>query len=250
MSLISSLPVAATINNAITETRLSDSKTSLPSLISQLSGARSEITFAAWKSLQESSPGSCIVHALQAMHQDGPLFDASAQSVFAGWDVISASLIDLTAISEFPAELHPGGTSRNNQMIGEIGFILDVPAQNIYGTHSKDNKFDNHVGTVSEKDPSELSRRLHKEGVSRFVSPKEMLDGRSGDYNELLIIGREGVNIHAGEPATKEIKVVGILSARTDKYPDGPEEDRQQKHHMELIKKIQHVNPELKVFSF
>jgi hypothetical protein len=80
------------------------------------------------------------------------------------------------------------------------------------------------------------------------VTPKQLLIDTK-NYNEVLVIGREAVNINFGEKQTGAVKVKGILSARITKFTDPDKVQRAQCEHMEAIEKLQAVNPNLKVFT-
>jgi hypothetical protein len=249
-------------------TSMAKDKASLPQ---HLVKARNTQTLANWQNLQSTVPGACLVHSLRKIHQvcGTVLFNQPAQSVFSQWDLISTSLVNLFDIKPFTEASATGAyTERKNGCIGEIGLILDVPAQNIYGTHSADVYVDNDAGVDHSADANTHKRHKNtdqladhlKVGInhtkqkiagefSRFVTPTQLLN-ETKNYNEVLVIGRDAININFGEKQTGAVKVKGILSARTKKFTDPDKEQRAQREHMEAIEKLQAANPGLKVFTF
>lgn len=163
--------------------------------------------------------------------EQSELVNKPAKDVFANWDVFSASLIDMR---HKPAQII--NKPRNTHLFAEIGIVLNVPMQNILGTHASDVSFPNHIGTENELgfvrgtsrvDPSALSRAIFsgtrkpvqqakygsvQGGHNQIMSPTELISKTLG-WNEVLIVGRPGVNIYQGLPATGNITAQGIIVA-------------------------------------
>lgn len=155
-----------------------------------------------------------IIHAVR--YNTGELFQRPAEEVFATWDIMSCSLIDATLCL---------------QSIDATGFILKVPKQNILGTHKHDIWFPNHKGkeanaryaSKTERNGS-LVKSLHsginKKGINignfrQLLMPGDLINGQmacGAKYNEILIAGRPFVNVYAGLPATRKIKVIGVFN--------------------------------------
>ncbi|OKA28002.1 hypothetical protein BOH74_04125 [Pseudomonas versuta] len=142
------------------------------------------------------------------------------ENAIANWDAISCSVIDQSWRYTF----------------GGISFILEVPKQNVLLTNPVDLAFSNHMGTSSDPlysnySSAERSNRpfinglLKNEVINRFdrvQSPAQMLSKEKNFkavdtyyHNEVVAVGRGGVNIHPGLPATQKIKVVGVLLKRS-----------------------------------
>lgn len=190
-----------------------------------------------WK--KESLPYGCdIVHAI--LFEKSQLLTNSAEKLFDNWDVISTSLVDLGSIIQ-SAKINKNVASQYNGSMGfnlgnglydycKIGLVLDVPIQNILGTFDKDAWFPNNVGTDRGKviDASLLSERIFKgeqslqqingkpkrenfiPGGFNQIKNSAELQRHTACYNEVLIIGRPGINIYQGLPATRKIKVKAI----------------------------------------
>ncbi|WP_065760186.1 hypothetical protein [Pseudomonas defluvii] len=154
-------------------------------------------------------------------HKTSPLMTLPAEHVFATWDIISATLIDFNRVGIVDV-LNP----RRRNSFQELGFILDVPIQNIVGMHHQDLWFPNHAGTVKDPgsaggrrvtDSNALTDALYKgirvdgkqlmpKGFHQIRIPGDMLY-HTRLYNEVLIVGRSGVNTYPGLPQTGRIKI-------------------------------------------
>ena len=120
-------------------------------------------------------------------------------------------------------------------MASIIGLVLDVPPQNILGTHCRDVMFPNHIGTGQENDSWKLADAVFsgigkpnpKIGIKKskkvwpssqgnpyniIESPFDILSKSDPThYNEILVIGKPDVSLYHGYPPTKEIKVKAIV---------------------------------------
>lgn len=151
------------------------------------------------------------------------------------WDVISTSLIS---------------NIRPDAVIGEIGHILDVPPQNILSTNETDVYVENHVGRdknspvgkvikpyaladhIKERSNlpkyydysfyGQLNQHAKRLKASEYLLTPEELEiltikskqSSKVPHNEIVVIGRPGVNLYSGMPTTSKIKVKGIYLIR------------------------------------
>lgn len=168
-----------------------------------------------------------LIHTVSAAYGSSPLMTQSAGNVFKTWDIISSSFIDVDAVlSGF--RLGAGLTVRSQSgLFFEAGFILDVPVQNIMGTFSGDVWFPNHAGVnngmVHDRfalaDNIFAGRSKKKEiiapgGYNQIQPPEKILKKTNYQWhNEILLIGRPGINTYQGLPPTREIKIAGIFVA-------------------------------------
>lgn len=175
--------------------------------------------------LTAGQPFRFIAHSIRTdymfdLANDGGAHYRRFESSIEHWDAISCSVIDQSWRYTF----------------GGISFILEVPKQNILLTNPLDLAFSNHIGTpndplYSNYSTEERSNRPFINGLLKnevvnaskeVLSPAQMLSNQKNFtpadtyfHNELVVVGREGVNIHSGLPATQKIKVVGILLKRS-----------------------------------
>jgi len=167
----------------------------------------------------EISQFGFIFHGVR--DENSVLLTERADAVFSSWDIFSTSFIDVKYLL---------------RSICPVGLILQVPKQNIIGTHPHDVWFPTHLG--SAKDKKKYSSKAAKTGslshalatgvdlkgrivndlpekYRRLMSPTnlaEMQWAMGAPYNEVLVIGRSDVNVYSGLPATRKVKVVGIFS--------------------------------------
>ena len=128
--------------------------------------------------------------------------------------------------------------------LGVIGYVLNVPPQNIVATNESDAWVDNHAGREGNSPSGKLlnsfalvdhiqqrSKPLpkgfayasnHKDAGGRIIPAPQLktfnslltpseLSAKTIDFNEVLVVGRPGVNVHGGMLPTAEIKVSAIL---------------------------------------
>lgn len=162
------------------------------------------------------------------------LCNKPAEHVFNTWDVISCSLINIKKLSKAfrGGDLAPWeNVDSPTGMFHELGFVLDVPSQNILGTHSHDVWFPNHIDAkkngpkwglvdsiLSGKGKDGNSNQWPaKTGHSynRIQTPEHILS-YSDDYyhNEILVIGKSNINVYPGFNPTDKIKVSAIICAQ------------------------------------
>ncbi|SUY92714.1 Uncharacterised protein [Buttiauxella agrestis] len=183
----------------------------------------------------QNLPGDIrLIHTIPSYTRfDGPLFRQCAEDVLNTWDVISTSLIDINKIRRVSTDLK-GTIRRQNAMFYEIGFVLDVPCQNIIGTFKNDVYFPNHAGRENASPVGKVinsaalfehissgERKLKSNGerlppvvggYNQISSPMEILNSTNNyKHNEILVIGKSGVNIYKGLPATDRIEVIAIV---------------------------------------
>ncbi len=143
-----------------------------------------------------------------------PLLKDNPESVFRKWDAISVCVVSDKAPYFY-------GSS--------IGFILGIPKQNILLTSPEDLWFNNHIGTVFDRniDPSIKEKKVKNKKIINngllsfhvkekfenllpplelFTAPKKLITDRD-IHNEIIVCGKPNVNIHRGFPRTGEIKV-------------------------------------------
>ncbi|MBU9816361.1 hypothetical protein J1781_16065 [Rahnella sp. C60] len=188
--------------------------------IKYLSGDREKI-LNNWRSLPKNY---VLIHAFEGA--ESPFCHQRAESLLSSWDIISTSLVDLKDIQPLSK------TKRYTGMYCATALILEVPVQNILGTHPTDVWFPNHVGRKNGYaggriiDASALSRAIFRGegkddyrcegGYQRLLTPQTLLSEDKKkrhieSHNEVLIIGRPGVKIYAGLPATQRIRVRKIV---------------------------------------
>jgi hypothetical protein len=233
---------------------MADTYEKTSSLAQQTIAVRNAVSPSNWDRL---TVPTLLVHSISENNQNHgtELFEQPAQELFSKWDLISTSLINVSNVGAFSdVPLRDNNyVERFTGCYGDISLILEVPSQNIYGAHAADVWVDNFAG---ETDPEGLADHLKsninflnkpvEDGFSRFVSPTRLL-AETKNYNEVLVMGRNDVNIHAGEKATGNIKVLGILSARSKKYLAPEREKQAQLAHEKNIERLLAVNDGLMV---
>lgn len=227
-----------------------------------------------WK--KESLPYGCeIVHAI--LLETSTLMSNPAEKLFESWDVISTSLVDIGNITQ-RAKINKNIASQYKGERGfqldnglyqwcKIGLVLDVPIQNILGTFDGDAWFPNNIGTEKGRvfDASLLSERIFNGGQElpkingqprreKFIpggfnqiKNSAELQRSPSKYNEILIIGRPGINIYQGLPATKPIKVKAIyIGYDWMRFFDGilqkPEDDFNLNKCKRMLRKLKMLN--------
>lgn len=195
--------------------------------------SKTEKNLSKWEDL--SSQGFALVHTMsKAKFNNSDLSKKKAEDVFKSWDIISTSLINLPNISSQRDFYHSQyGAYRSGpvttNMFYEVGFILEVPPQNILGTHCKDVWFPNHIGADRQRhDPNffqkgyqladrvfsgidKQGRRMAPKGYNVIEPPQKIWDKTGTRHNEILVVGREGVSMHFRP--TGRIKVKEVIFA-------------------------------------
>lgn len=189
--------------------------------------------------LAKGSPWMCIVHMARLLNaKDGAArinsLKANFENQIRTWDIISTSLLSSKSWEREKAK----------PTIGVIGYVLNVPSQNIVGTNETDAWIENHAGREGNipsgkvvnsfalvdhiKERSQVPQTgyihatKHQDAInkqvkaprlrtsSHLLTPAE-LETKTSHFNEVLVIGRPGVNVHEGMPPTAEVKVSAIL---------------------------------------
>ncbi len=205
-----------------------------------------------WGRLSEY--GLCLVHTLcLSGFRAGALSVAKAQDVFKTWDVISTSLVIRRRVwaQSFIRRNRAGFVQISSQptpMFHSVGFILDVPPENILGTFSRDVLFPTHASPEGyEFSDTVLHGFEHNTmwagGFRHIEPPFEILhhtrsQGPFSDYNEVLVVTRPCAKIHFS--MTKEVKVTGILYSPSNRGAD-PADD------ITLLHALLALNPELDI---
>lgn len=214
---------------------------------------------AKWANL---SPPLMLVHSVR--HNDGALFEQPAETALAQWDVVSTSLMDLSRIGEFSDrpiaawDVH----TRDTGAIADINFVLEVPPQNILGTHDRDVYFPNHAGvdpgTHAVFEPHALADAIRggfdkndDRSVQRYniiKSPNAILrTSPRHQYNEILVVGRPGVSLHADFKPTEPIRVTRLVVAPRHRAGDSRRERDARQLLMATVDRLRAVNPGLPV---
>jgi insecticidal toxin complex protein TccC len=97
------------------------------------------------------------------------------------------------------------------------GFVIKVPPQNILVTSPVDMDFRNRAGEGRDQSAGAsgvLSRELIKSRskYQEILTPMQLVSKSREDRNEVLVVGRHGVNIYPGMPATEKLEVVGVFT--------------------------------------
>ncbi|NIF31466.1 hypothetical protein F3J29_04855 [Enterobacter sp. Cy-643] len=160
-----------------------------------------------------------------------PFSQRRIEDVLSGWDVISCSCVMKRLPTDTPRKGGVGALS--------IELDLDVPIQNILGVHPNDVAFPNFAGREgglpqgrilnSYALADSIFQGKARPTVSNYIMDKpynsllpaeviyDNLINRRSRYNEILVIGRSGINIHSGFQPTEKIKLNGI--SYRPKYP-------------------------------
>ncbi|RBQ35883.1 hypothetical protein C2125_00140 [Rahnella aquatilis] len=175
-----------------------------------------------------------LVHAFE--QQESPFCRQDAASLFNSWDVFSTSLVDLNDIKKFTTQ-----SFRYTGMYHNIALVLDVPRQNILGTFPRDVWFMNHAGREGDHPQGRLIQPYRlveciqsgigvgnfrcEGGYQQLLTPADLMTQdkvirNQFTHNEILIIGRPGLNLYAGLPATQSIRVTRVLGADKRPSPD------------------------------
>lgn len=212
-------------------------------------------TLSAWAALK---PDVVLVHSLRS--QKSLLFQKPAEEVFSQWDMISTSLVNVKNIAPFPKQWEPGvDTDRVTGCFDDVSLVLDVAPQNIIGTHHKDVWFPNHAGVsrsgkvrnsyaLADRVRSGIGkhRKVVQGGFDQLVTPDTLLRPSRDDFNEVLIVGREGVNTYTDLKPTQNVKVVGILVAPKHKSGEASVELRDSMQRTKMIAALQELNAALR----
>ena len=187
---------------------------------------KSDAKLNALKSWQVAlNSGYSLVHTLSAggglssRSGESPLMKTRMDELFKNWDVISSSAICYTR-NFYEAKNILGDGALN------IHLDLNVPVQNILGTHTHDVWFPNHAGRENEQPQGRVinpfalvdainSGRSKKDvvrgGFNKLIpfNKFETVGFKKG-YNEILLVGRPGVSLYDGLPPSGMIKLKKI----------------------------------------
>jgi hypothetical protein len=196
-----------------------------------------------------------LIHTVRHVHTQAnrsPLLNQDAESAFNSWDVISTSLIEYRS-------------KYIRSQWANVGLLLAVPPQNIIGTFTEDVSFQNHAG-IKENNSFALAENYFngipknfagKKGKERFnyirehllpnksyahiTTPEHLIKNRvHNKYNEVLVVGKSNVNIHAGFPPTGHITVCGIYHLTKFGNKADPDDEK-------LVGQLKILNPDLPV---
>lgn len=207
-----------------------------------------ERTLRQWERLAERK--RFLVHGVSLdKFENGPLSKYPAEEVFKGWDVFSTSLIDLKRIARNRHRDQTKGGDRYTQLFGEVGLLLEVPAQNILGAFPQDVLFPTHFRSKGFAFADAIFNGTSKVGwikmVDRYnkvLSPDEVA-GKTLLHNEVLVVGKLNVKMYF--PLTQAIKVVGILYAPRCV---GGGLRQMSFERMVLLSRLRQLNPGLDIF--
>ncbi|WP_336708691.1 MULTISPECIES: hypothetical protein [unclassified Cedecea] len=194
-----------------------------------------------------------------------PFEQRSAESILNSWDVISCCCV----VKKIPARLAGCGIAPL-----PIALDLNVPVQNILGTHLQDVAFPNFAGREGavpsgalvdsyaladaifqgKNRPTKGNFRMNKpyntllsvEEIHRQIRRQQT----TAEYNEILVVGRTGLNIYSGLPATDRIRLNGIsyrpfyagIKSLLSSGRVGPQLIEMVLKDLEFIKKLLRVN--------
>lgn len=196
-----------------------------------------------------------LIHTVRHVHTQAnrsPLLNQDAESAFNSWDVISTSLIEYRS-------------KYIRSQWANVGLLLAVPPQNIIGTFSEDVSFQNHAG-IKENNSFALAESyfngtpklfegkkakerfnyireylLPNKSYAHITTPENlMINSKHKRYNEVLVVGKSNVNIHAGFPPTGHITVCGIYHLTTFGNKTDPDDEK-------LIGQLKVLNPNVPV---
>lgn len=187
----------------------------------------------------KGTPWMCLVHMARDLSKDSveriKVLKTNFENQIRTWDIVSTSLLSNKSFER----------DKKNATIGVIGYVLNVPPQNILATNETDAWIENHIGREGSSpsgkisNASELAKHLQersnvpKKGYkhtsshidalnNKKVAPPRLrtsnylltpaeLSAKTINYNEVLVIGRPDVNIHEGMPRTAEVTVAAII---------------------------------------
>lgn len=144
-----------------------------------------------------------------------PFFIQPVNKLIAGWDVISTSVINYSKCKHDV----DGGSGRGCL---HINLELNVPVQNIIGTHTYNVAFPNHAGRFNNlpsgavENPYSLVDALNKIVVddipyNNLVEFNYLRHEMSRQrWSEVLVIGKSGVNVYSGLQPTQPVTLKAI----------------------------------------
>lgn len=193
-----------------------------------------------------------------------PFLSRPVETILSGWDVISTSCVP----SADPTEHEP-----NSYGALDIYLDLRVPVQNILGTHTRDVCFDTFAGLENGLPGGRVIDKAALADTIRYgieapnphnfemdkpyntLQSPDVFRRWSRSYNEVLVVGRPGLQMHFGFIATQCIRLKGITYLPEQlKYPLASEKMTRTEmdkftSDIDFIKKIMKIN-NLKVINF
>ena len=202
-----------------------------------------------WERLAEQN--RFLVHAFDLdKFERGDLSKRRAEDVFKSWDVFSTSLVDSLRVFRYRRRYKNTGSAIPTQVFGELGFILEVPPQNILGTFPEDVMFPTHLPSKDFKFADAILNGVSKlfsqrlvEKYNKVVPPSDII-GRTAFHNEVLVVGKPNVNIYC--TMTQPIRVRGILYAPKFEVAEN-NRDRSSFERLDFISRLRQLNPGLGV---
>lgn len=195
-----------------------------------------------WRNLANDNDKKIIHTVRTESFYSSELSKKPAEEAFKNWDVISCSLISVRkAIKAARDEDHDlrswESVEINTGLFFDIGLILSVPPQNILGTHTNDVWFPNHAGQNTGNTAALADAIFSGKGkpagkhawpanaghtYNHIRSPQDVLSRTSMNrHNEILVIGKDNINIYPGYPTTTNIRVTGLIFAQKSRTGHG-----------------------------
>jgi len=187
----------------------------------------------------KGSSWMCLVHMARSLgSKDGAarinVLKKNFENQIRTWDAVSTSLISNKSWEH----------SKDIGTIGVIGYVLNVPSQNILVTNESDGWIENHIGREGNSPSGKVINSFalvdhlqerskipktgythiskHEDAINKkinaprlktrnFLLTPSQLQAKTAGFNEVLVIGRPGINVYENMPPTAEIKVSAIL---------------------------------------
>jgi insecticidal toxin complex protein TccC len=237
------------------------------------------------KEWADIGPDLAIVHTLRLNDRYFPkpsaLLKESANKLFSSWDAISTSLINLSdrdtkvlqKSSALEGNSEPATIERSDRFLsskkitrGEIAFVLNVSPSNIIGTSAVDAFFPNHIGSgeKSIEGKGALAKAVFsgqlvvpdaRKGVDthyKISTPKQLILDQKNiadvrPYNEIIVMGKEGVVIHQSMGASKNLTVREIFILPEDRLPLVDGKPVLPEYLSQAVNSVRSANPGVKI---
>lgn len=219
--------------------------------------------WASWEEvLQGNNESIKLVHTLKTDHTDSVLLQNSFNQVIPNWKMVSTSLVDLKTWN--------GDTIT----YGEIAFVLKTSPGNLIKTAAEDIVFNNHQDSEFKRltgmglDENHASNK-NSGGLKKFRqdmgiwSTKQLLEatarnrseqmigfGSEKKYNEVIITGREGYDIHKNGILSTSVtasEIVVLPDPEESVNWDSSEVPQLKGRLKTYVNKVANVNPDLKI---
>ena len=196
-----------------------------------------------WEQLPDDQ---ALVHTIDHTFLPSPFFNQPAEDVLNSMDVICMSLIDTKQIkaarsfakanflkTDDPDEYLKAYDCSFPYVFYEVGFIVEVPPENILGTFPEDVGFPNHTGTArvingppQRSDGYKLADEINtgeaivgwpdvEGGYDSISTPSDILANTEiqpcGRWNEIQVVGKENIALHADGAFSKKLKIKKIV---------------------------------------